>query len=151
MDLSQIIIPNIFSNLSPGKISISTKSFHVLSQFKFNGEGDTFLSKHTNDFLRFCKSHEINDEDNVFILFTLILEGWVNWWCHTLPYAFIHYFDQFINEIHQDFDGYDYQDVYKRINHLKMEPNESIEDFSNIFLHLCCEFPEEDMDWDLFK
>lgn len=27
-----------------------------------------------------------------------------------------------------------------------MEPNESIEDFSNRFLHLCYEFPEEDMD-----
>lgn len=28
---------------------------------------------------------------------------------------------------------------------------ESIEDFSNIFLHLCYVFPEEDMHWDFFK
>jgi len=32
-----------------------------------------------------------------------------------------------------------------------MEPNESIEDFANRFLQLCCEFPKEDMDWDLSK
>lgn len=32
-----------------------------------------------------------------------------------------------------------------------MNPGESIEDLSNLFLHLCYEFPEEDVDWDFFK
>lgn len=32
-----------------------------------------------------------------------------------------------------------------------MKFDESIKDFSNIFLHMFYEFPEEDMDWDLFK
>lgn len=32
-----------------------------------------------------------------------------------------------------------------------MKPNESIEDFSNRFLHPCYEFHEEDMDLDFFK
>lgn len=32
-----------------------------------------------------------------------------------------------------------------------MKYNESIEKFSNWFLHLFYEFPEEDIDWDLFK
>lgn len=32
-----------------------------------------------------------------------------------------------------------------------MDLDESIRDFSNIFLDLFYEFPKEDMDWDLFK
>jgi len=32
-----------------------------------------------------------------------------------------------------------------------MKPNESVEDFSDRFLHLSCEFPEEDMDLDFLK
>lgn len=32
-----------------------------------------------------------------------------------------------------------------------MKPNEQVENFSNQFLHLCHEFPEEDTDWDFFK
>lgn len=32
-----------------------------------------------------------------------------------------------------------------------MKPDESIKDFSNRILHLCYEFPEEDVYWDYFK
>jgi len=32
-----------------------------------------------------------------------------------------------------------------------MERNESIQDFDNRFLHLCYDFPKEDMDLDFFK
>lgn len=32
-----------------------------------------------------------------------------------------------------------------------MKLDESIEDFSNWFFHLCYEFLEEDIDWDFFK
>lgn len=149
--LSQITIPECFSNLSHGKISICMEIIHVLSQFMFDGEGGTNVSKHINDFIRFCKYHEIYDKDIACMLFTLTLEGHVNWWCHTLPSASIHSFQQFHKELHQCFDRYDYQYVYKKMNHLRMEPNESVGDFSDRFIHLCYGFPEEYMDWDFFK
>jgi len=85
------------------------------------------------------------------ILFTLTLEGRVNQCFHTLPSSSIHSHRQFIKELDQDFDWYDYRGVYKTINQLRMNPNESIDDFSNIFLHLCYEFTKEYMDWDFFK
>lgn len=56
-----------------------------------------------------------------------------------------------MKDIHKTFDIYDYQNVLKRITQLRMKPNESIEDFSDRFLHLCYEPPGEDMDWDFFK
>jgi len=70
MDLSQIIIKERFSNLPPGKLSISTKIVHSLSQFKFNGKGGMFLSRHINDFLVFCKYLEIDEKYGMCILFT---------------------------------------------------------------------------------
>lgn len=65
--------PSVFSNLPPSKISIFVELVHSLSQLKFDGEGGTFLSKHINDFLGFYKYFEVNNEDVMFILFTLTL------------------------------------------------------------------------------
>lgn len=110
-----------------------------------------FLSTHINDFLGFCKSLEIDDEDVMCILFTLTLEFRFYQWCYTLPSSSIHSFRQFTKELHQDFDWYDYRDVHKRINQLGMELDESVEGFSNRFLHLCYEFPEEDVDQNFCK
>jgi len=85
------------------------------------------------------------------VLFFLTLEGRVNQWCNTLPLSSIHYFEHLIKELHLEFDSYDYQDVLKIINELRMKYNESIEVFFNQFLHFCYEFPKEDIDWDFFK
>lgn len=57
----------------------------------------------------------------------------------------------FLKEIHQAFGKYNYRDVCGRINLLRMEPNESVEKFSNRFLHLCYEISEEDLNWDFLK
>lgn len=37
------------------------------------------------------------------------------------------------------------------INKIRINHDELIEDFDNIFLHLCYEFLKDDMDWDFFK
>ena len=146
MDLSQIIVPGCFSNLPPGKIAILAKLVHALSQFKFNGEGGTFLSRHINYFLGFRKNLQIDDEYFMCLLFNLTLKGHVNNWFHTLPSSTIHSLHHFTKDFHQAFDWYDNRDIHKRINQLIMELDESIHGFSNIFLHLFYEFPEEDMD-----
>jgi len=100
MDLPQIIIQEIFLNLPPGKLSISSKIVHVLSHFRFDSEGGTILSKNINDFLVFYKSLEVNNEYVMCILFTLTLDGHVNQWCHSLPSTSVHSFCQFLKELH---------------------------------------------------
>ena len=85
--------------------------------------------------------YEIDSEYVALILFFLTLEGQVNRWCHALPSASIHSFEWFLKELHQAFDRYDHRDVCKRINQLRMKHDESIEYFSNWFLHLSYEFP----------
>jgi len=94
MDLSQILILECFSNLSPSKLFIFEEKIYGLSQFNFDDEGSTLIAKRIYDFLGFSKSHEINEEDFVCVLFTLNLEVHVNQWCHTLPSTI--YFHPFI-------------------------------------------------------
>ena len=84
-------------------------------------------------------------------LFTLTFEGHVKRWYHRLPTASIHSFGQLVKELYKSFDRYDYRDVLKIINKLRMKPKESIEDFSRHFLHLCYEFPNKKTNWDFFK
>jgi len=122
-----------------------------LSQFKFDSEGDTSITENASLFLKFCEHYEIECEYVACILFCLTLEGKFNRWCHTLPPASIYSFEHLIKELHLIFDRYDYKDVLKIINQLIMKPNESTEDFANQFLHLCYEFPKEEIDWDFFK
>lgn len=60
-----------------------------------------------------------------------------------LPSTSNHSFDQFLNEIHQAFNMYDYKfDACNRIDLLRMKSGEYVENFLNPFLHLCYEFPE---------
>lgn len=71
----QIIIQKCFSNLSPGKIFISSEQLDDLSQFRFDSDGDTSITKHVSIFLKFCEYYEIDCEDVASILFCLTLEG----------------------------------------------------------------------------
>ena len=79
-------------------------------------------------------------------MFILTLEIRVKQWCHRLFAASIHSFEELVREVFEPFDTYDYQDVYKRINHIRMKHDETLEEFLDRFLHLCYEFPEEDID-----
>jgi len=145
----QIILPRCFSSLcSPSQLLISGEPLDDLSQLKFYGEDGTSITEHISNFLKF---YEIDDENISCVLFFLTLEGRVNRLCHTLPLASIHSFDQFFEEIHQAFDRYDYRDVSNKINQLRMNPNESIDDFYKRFLYLCYEFLGENLDWDFLK
>lgn len=130
---------------------IPNELLYDLSQFKFDGEGDTSIAKHASLFLKFCEHYEIEWKDVACVIFFLILKSWVNQWCHTLPSSSIHYFQHFIKERHLAFDKYDHWDVLKRINQLRINHDELVEDFTNRFLRICYEFPKEDTDWDLFN
>lgn len=146
-----MMILGCFSNRSNDQLLISDERLYSSSQLKFDGECEISIAKNISKFLEFCEFYEMDYEDVSLILFFLTLEGWVNRWCHILPSTSIHSFDQFLKELHQAFDRYDDWVVYKIINKLRMNPDESIEDFSNIFLHLCYEFLEGDMNWYLLK
>ena len=78
MDHPQIILPGYFSNLSHGKILILDEPLYHLSQLNFDGEDGTSITKHISDFIKFCESYEINDEEFSCVIFFLTLEGRVN-------------------------------------------------------------------------
>jgi len=75
MAYPQIILSGCFSNLSPGKLSILDEPLHHLTQFKFDGKGDTFIAEHASIFLKFYEYYKIYFEDLACILFCLTLEG----------------------------------------------------------------------------
>lgn len=141
----RIILLGCFPNLSPGEISIPNESLYDFSTLNIDGEGDMSFAKHASLFLKFFEYYEIDYEDVACIFFFLTLDGQASQWRHTLPPTSIHSLNHLIEEIYLAFDRYDYRDVYKRIDQLRMDPDESVEDFSNRFLNLCYEFPEEDM------
>ena len=65
------------------------------------------------------------------IFLTLTYKGRVKRWYHTLPIASIDSFKQVVKDLHKLFNTYDYRDVLKRINQMRMKLNELIKDFSN--------------------
>ena len=81
------------------------------------------------------------------MLFTLTLDGHEKQWSYSLPTTSISYFKQLVNELHHIFDKYEYQYVLNEIDQIIMELNESLQHFTNRFLHLCYEFLDEDVDW----
>jgi len=83
------------------------------------------------EFVKFFFSIGVYFEDILARLFTLTLEGQAKKWCYSLLTASIHSFQQLVKELHKYFDRYEYQDVCKRINKLRMKLDEYLEEFSN--------------------
>ena len=104
----EIILLGCFSNRSIHKILILDEPLYDLSQLKFDGEGDTSITEHIFLLFKFCESYEIDCQDVACVLLFLTLEGCVNELWYTLSLASVHLFEQFLNELHQAFDRYDY-------------------------------------------
>jgi len=63
-----------FSSNVPPKLV--RKILHFLSQLRFDGEGETTVSKHVFNFWKFCGSHNITNDNVICMLFTLTFTGW---------------------------------------------------------------------------
>lgn len=147
---SQIIIMGCFSREI--EFTIPLEFFHNLCQFKFDGKGELIVLGHFFRFIQFFfLSNGIHCKYVQSRLFILKVECRVEKWCHTLPNASIHSFDQLVKELHEAFEKYDYQDVCDRINQIRMKYGEYLEDFLNRFLHLCYEFPGEYFDYNFIS
>ncbi len=136
------MLSSCFSHFSLNQLSIPNELLDHLSLLNFDGEVITTINEHIYDLIHFCESQEIDSDELVCILFFLTLEVCVNRWCHTLPPASIRSLLTFLKELHQAFDVCDHQDAYERISQLRMNPRESVEDFSSCFVHLCHEIPK---------
>ena len=120
---------------------------HHLSQLKFDGENGVSITRHLSDFCDFGECYEIYDQGLFFFLFSLSLEGRTKKWCCTLPKSSIHSFEQLASELQQAFHRYDFHNVLIKINDIRMEPQESLDEFSIRFVHYFFEFHEKDVDW----
>jgi len=138
--------PEVFFWLVHLQCSIPDDKLYHLSQLKFDGKDGTSITKHISDFLKFCESYEIDDEEFAYVVFSLTLEGHVNKWCHMFLESSIHLFE-LINKLWWVFHKHDFQDVLMRINELRMKLEESLEDFILIFVHICFEIPKRGTDW----
>ena len=105
------------------------------------------ITQHLLDFCDFGECYEIDDEGLICLIFFLTLEVHAKKWCHTLPKASIHSFEQLTNELRQYFHRYDLHKIVIKLNDMRMEPQESLDEFSIRFIHYCFEFPERDVDW----
>lgn len=97
--------------------------------------------------IHLCHSKGIDCNDVMGRFSALTLEGHVKKGCHTLSVTSIHLFEKLVSELCQAFNRYNFQDVFKWINQLRMKSKESLQDVSSRFIHLCYEFPERDGDW----
>jgi len=149
MDHPQIIILGCFSKELNGIILVEV--IHNLSKFKFDGEGESTFHQHLFQCFHLWISRRVCSKDDMASLITLTFEGLVNQWCHTLPNDFIHSFEQLAKKLHKSFSKYKYQDVCGRINILGMKNNELVEDFHDLFLHLCYEIPRKHPNWDFLE
>ncbi len=104
----EILFLGCFSNLSIYQFSIPNEPLYHLTQLRLDCEDETSITTHIYDFLKFCESHEIDDEEFACAFFFLTLEGRVNQWCHTLPPTSILYSHHFLKDIYHSFDRYDY-------------------------------------------
>jgi hypothetical protein len=69
-----------------------------ISQFIFDGEGETSASENVFQFWNFLFSHNISHEGVICRLFTVTFVGQVKSWCETLSVASIHTWEQFMHE-----------------------------------------------------
>lgn len=91
MDLPQIIIPRCFSKEINS--TILAEFIHELSEFKFDGEGESTFRDHLFQVVWFSFCHRICSKYVISRLLTLTFEVHVSQWCHTLPIASIHSFN----------------------------------------------------------
>ena len=146
MALSRIFHPGFFSTLSICEFSISNEHIYHLSPLNFDGEDGKSITEHIFYILIFSESYKIDDEEFSSMLFSLTLEGHTKQWCHMLPAVSIHSFEKLVYKLQQALDMYNFQDLLKRINELRMKLEESLEDFSFRYVHIYFEFPESDVD-----
>ena len=145
----QIILPRCLSEFYEPIYYISDELMYHLSQLTFDGENGVSITQHFSDF--FGKCYEIDDEGLMCFLFFLTLEGRAKQWCCTLLKSSIHSFEQLASELQQAFQRYNFQSVLIKLNDIRMEPQEPLDEFSIRFVHYCFEFPERDVDWNFLS
>lgn len=74
----QILLPGCFSNLSICQLWIPDELLYHFPQLKFDDEDGTSITTRIYDFIKFCESYKINDEEFACVLFFLTLKGRVN-------------------------------------------------------------------------
>ena len=99
MARSQIILPRCLSEFYEPRCLIPDELMYHLSQLKFDGENGVSITQHLLDFYDFGECYEIENEGLICLLFFLTLEGRAKQWCHTLPKASIHSFEQLASEL----------------------------------------------------
>lgn len=114
---------------------------------KFDGEGEIFAFECILWFLDICIDNDVYNVSVLWKLFFFTFQGFVKSWCKTLSYDSIHSFKQFIDEFITYFQESIFEDLFKEIDKLWMRPNESMDDFSNIFLNIYYKIHEKDKYW----
>ena len=137
MARSQIILPRCLSEFYEPQYFVPDELMYHLSQLKFDGENGVSITQRLLDFCDFGECYEIDDEGLICLLFFLTLGVRVKQWCRTLPKASIHSFEQLAHKLQQAFHRYDFQSVLIKLNDIRMEPQEPIDEFSIKFVHYC--------------
>lgn len=117
-----------------------------LLNLKFDGKGERTILEHTSHFLEYYDSCKVDCEDVACRLFTFTFKACIKQWYCTFPTTSIHSFEQLVKEFYVALDGYNYEDFYKKIIHLEMKYDDSIEYFHDQFIHFCYEFYDDGID-----
>ena len=102
---SQIILSTYLSEFYEPRYFIPDELMYHLSQLKFDGENGVSITRHLSDLCEFGECYKIENEGFICFLFFLTLEGRAKKWCHTLPEASIHLFEQLTSEFNKIFTG----------------------------------------------
>jgi hypothetical protein len=125
--------------------NIPNETVSHLSKLTFDGGGDISAKDHINNFWCKCIKHDISDLKVLCRLFDFTFRGQIKHWFESFPSYHIFDWFQFVEEVLDDFEIYDYNQLCEEFQTLLINDNSSSEGFSTRIHHVLYKFNLHDM------
>jgi hypothetical protein len=116
-----------------------------LSKLTFDGGGDVSSTNHLNKFQCKCIKYDISDLKFLCKLFAFTFRGQIKHWFESFLAYHIFYWFQFVEDLLDAFEIYDYNQLCEEFNTFLINENSSPEGFSTRIHHVLCKFNLDDM------
>jgi hypothetical protein len=124
---------------------IPNETVSFLSKITFDGEGNVSTKDHISNF--WCKriKHDISNLKVLCRLFSFTFRGRIKHWFESFPAYYIFDWFQFVDELLDAFENYDYNQLCEEIQTLLINGDSSSKGFSTRIHHVLCKFNLDDM------
>jgi hypothetical protein len=120
--------------------NIPNKTVSLLSKLTFDGEGNVSAKDHINKFWCKCIEHNIFYLKVLCRLFSFTFRGRIKHLFESFPTYHIFYWFQFVDELLDDFEIYDYNQLCEEFQTFLINGDSSSKGFSTRIHHVLCKF-----------